>query len=106
MSAARARAEEADRGGPDAPVARLDNRSTPCALGLLKVRERLAELPLGATLEVVTRDRFAPFEVPAWVERAGLELTSLERRGFWLFSSTVFRIRKTAPVTAPVRRAA
>ncbi len=82
---------------------RLDNRATPCALGLLKVQERLATMPLGATLEVVTRDRFAPYEVPAWVERAGLELTALERRGFWVFGSTLFRIKKTAEVRAPSR---
>ncbi|MBW7917211.1 MAG: sulfurtransferase TusA family protein [Trueperaceae bacterium] len=86
-------------------VERLDNRATPCALGLLRVQERLAAMPVGATLEVVTRDRFAPYEVPAWVERAGLELTALEKRGFWLFGSTMFRIRKTTEVRAP-RRAA
>lgn len=80
-------------------VERLDNRSTPCALGLLRVRDRIAELPLGTTLEVVTRDRFARFEVPMWVERAGLELVSLEQRGFWLFASTVFRIRKTSELS-------
>lgn len=83
---------------------RLDNRSTPCSLGLLRVKERLAAMPLGATLEVVTRDKFAPYEVPMWVEREGLELTSMKRSGFWLFSSTLFRIRKTVAVKAPRRQ--
>ena len=83
---------------------RLDNRSTPCSLGLLRVKERLAAMPLGATLEVVTRDKFAPYEVPVWVEREGLELTGMKRSGFWLFGSTVFRIHKTVAVKAPRRK--
>lgn len=85
---------------------RLDNRSTPCSLGLLRVKERLAGMPLGATLEVVTRDKFAPYEVPVWVEREGLELTSIRHSGFWLFGSTIFRIRKTVAVRAPRRKIA
>lgn len=84
-------------------VHRLDNRSTPCSLGLLRVQQLLAGLPLGDMVEVVTRDRFAPYEVPAWVDRHGLELVAFERRGFWLFSTTTFRIRKTAVVRAPRR---
>ncbi len=84
-----------------ASVYRLDNRGSSCALGLLRVKQRLAELPMGAVLEVVTRDRFAPYEVPAWVEREGLELAALARSGFWLFSTTTFRIRKTVEVRAP-----
>ncbi|HZW28649.1 MAG TPA: sulfurtransferase TusA family protein [Trueperaceae bacterium] len=80
---------------------RLDNRGTSCAIGLIRIQERLAAMPLGDTLEVVTRDRFAPYEVPIWVERHGLELTSQERRGFWLLASTTFRIRKTAEVPPP-----
>ncbi len=80
---------------------RLDNRGTSCAIGLVRIHERLAEMPLGDILEVVTRDRFAPYEVPVWVERHGLELAAQERRGFWLFASTTFRIRKTAEVPPP-----
>lgn len=85
---------------------RLDNRSTPCSLGLLRVKQRLAEIPLGDVLEVTTRDRFAPYEVPAWVEREGLALDSLTKRGFWLFSTTTFRIRKTVEVKPPKRMVA
>ncbi len=90
--------------GAASTLHKLDNRATPCSLGLLRVKERLSEIPLGDTLEVVTRDRFAPYEVPAWVEREGLELTSLTRNGFWLFASTVFVIHKTVAVKAPRRR--
>lgn len=85
---------------------RLDNRGTPCSLGLLRVKQRLAELALGDALEVVTRDRFAPYEVPLWVERNGLELVSLQRGGLWIFATTTFVIRKTVEVKAPRVRAA
>jgi len=82
-------------------VHRLDNRGTPCSLGLLRVRKVLAELAIGDDLEVVTRDRFAPYEVPLWVEKNGLQLDSFKRSGFWIFSSTTFRIKKTVEVAAP-----
>lgn len=98
------------REAPERPVAgpagegavhKLDNRGSPCSLGLLRVKQRLAEMPLGDVLEVATRDRFAPYEVPAWVERQGLELVALWRSGFWLFSTTTFTIRKTVAVLPP-----
>ncbi len=82
-------------------VHRLDNRGTNCALGLLRVKQRMSELPLGALLEVVTRDRFASYEVPAWVEREGLDLEYSGRKGAWLFKSFVFGIRKTSLVSPP-----
>lgn len=85
---------------------RLDNRGTSCALGLIRIQERLASMQLGDSLEVVTRDRFAPFEVPVWVARHGLEITHQGTSGFWLFSATTFRIRKTAHVPMPRRSAA
>ena len=80
---------------------RIDNRKMPCALGLLHVQRVMAGIPLGDVVEVVTRDRFAPYEVPAWVDRLGLELVASERSGFWLFSKATFRIRKTVEVAAP-----
>lgn len=82
-------------------VHRIDNRRTPCALGLLHAQRVMAGIPLGDVVEVVTRDRFAPFEVPAWIDRLGLELLASERSGFWLFSTSTFRIRKTVEVAAP-----
>lgn len=85
-------------------VHRLDNRGTNCSLGLLRAKQRMAELPLGDLLEVVTRDRFAPYEVPAWAERDGLELEYSKRTGAWLFTCYVFGIRKTVPVRAPKLR--
>lgn len=85
---------------------RLDNRGTPCSLGLIRVRQKLAGLSIGDDLEVVTRDRFAPYEVPLWVEKQGLELTSLRTAGFWIFSTTTFLIKKTVDVSAPRVKAA
>ena len=80
---------------------RLDNRGSPCSLGLIRARHVLAKLRIGDLLEVVTRDRFAPYEVPLWVEKHGLRLHSLTRRGFWVFASTTFTIEKTVEVTPP-----
>jgi TusA-related sulfurtransferase len=79
----------------------LDNSNVNCSLGLVRVRQKLSELPLGDMLEVRTRDRFAPYEVPAWVERAGLEMASQRTKGFWLFATYVFCIRKVTAVEAP-----
>lgn len=84
---------------------RLDNRGSPCSLGLIRVKQRLSEIDLGDSLEVKTRDRFAAYEVPVWVERNGLELTSLTRGGLWLFATITFRIRKTVEVRPPRVRA-
>lgn len=79
----------------------LDNRNVSCSLGLVRVRQKLAEVPMGDLLEVRTRDRYAPYEVPAWVERVGLEMTFQKRKGFWLFATYVFCIRKVTAVEAP-----
>lgn len=92
--------------GAAGTVHKLDNRGSPCSLGLLRVKQRLADMPLGDVLEVVTRDRFAPYEVPAWVDRQGLQLVSLVRSGFWLFATTTFRIRKTVLVLPPRQKVA
>lgn len=85
-------------------VHRLDNRGLACALGLVKVKQVLAQIPLGDTVEVRTRDKFAPYEVPAWVEREGLELAHERRAGFWIFSTYEFAIRKNKEVSAPKLR--
>lgn len=79
----------------------LDNRGTPCSIGLLRVRETLAEMPLGDVLEVRTRDKFAPYEVPAWVERAGLEMLFVKRSGWGPFTVHTFGIKKNVDVAAP-----
>jgi len=96
-----ATAARASAAPPSGRLYRLDNRGSPCSLGLVRTRERLSELKLGDSLEVLTRDRYAPFEVPIWVERNGLELTSLTRRGLWLLATTTFVIKKTVEVRPP-----
>ncbi|MFA5593850.1 MAG: sulfurtransferase TusA family protein [Trueperaceae bacterium] len=79
----------------------LDNRNVTCSMGLVRVRQKLSEVPVGDLLEVRTRDRFAPYEVPAWVERVGLEMAYQRRKGFWLFATYVFCIRKVTSVAPP-----
>lgn len=72
----------------------LDNRGTSCALGLARVRQRMEQIALGDMLEVTSRDRFAPFEIPAWAERAGHELIGRRQVGRWWFAAHVITLRK------------
>jgi len=73
---------------------RLDNRGTSCALGLARVRQSMDRLAIGDVLEVTSRDRFAPYEIPTWAERAGHELVDRRRRGWGWFATHVITIRK------------
>lgn len=83
---------------------RLDNRQASCALGLARVRQRMDQIAIGDLLEVTSRDRYAPFEIPAWAERAGHELVERRRSGRWWFVTHVVTIRKREAVT-PYREA-
>lgn len=71
----------------------LDNRRTPCAVGLIRAARAVRELQPGTVLEIWTRDRVAPVEIPVWVERDGHELVSMDRRGSWPFGYFVARVR-------------
>lgn len=87
--------------GRDPGTAVLDNRSTPCATGLIRTRARMAELPPGDLLVVLSHDRFAPVELPLWAERHGHEVVRVERE--WRFPRTLHRItlRRTAGRRVP-----
>ncbi len=61
----------------------LDNRSTPCAVGLIRAAQRMSVMPAGATLEIWSRDHFAPMEIPLWADRDGYEVLSQDRCGRW-----------------------
>lgn len=61
----------------------LDNRRSPCAVGLIRAAKRMAALAPGSRLEIWSRDRFAPIEIPLWVERDGYRLLSSTRAGVW-----------------------
>ncbi len=63
------------------PLHRLDNRKTPCALGLIRAKEVMESLPSGTVLELLSRDIYAPYEVPAWASKYGYRLLGHERRG-------------------------
>jgi tRNA 2-thiouridine synthesizing protein A len=61
----------------------LDNRKSPCAVGLIKAARLMNTLPAGAVLEIWSTDRFAPTEISLWAERDGYELQSHTQRGSW-----------------------
>lgn len=75
---------------------RLDNRGTPCAVGLIRTDEVMKDLPPGSILELLSRDHFAPMEVELWAERDGHRLLSTARAGIWPFRYYRFLLKKAA----------
>lgn len=76
----------------------LDNRRTPCAVGLIRAARTLADLPGGTVLEIWSRDRFAPVEIPLWAETDGHDVVALGLRGAWPNRHYVFEVtKKPAP---------
>lgn len=73
----------------------LDNRRTPCAVGLIRAARAIRELAPGSVLEIWTRDRVAPVEIPVWVEREGHEIIRQERVGRWPRGYFLFEVRRT-----------
>jgi len=72
----------------------LDNRRTPCAVGLIKAARLMATLPAGTIMEIWSRDHFAPREIPMWAERDGHEVRDLGRHGAWPRRHFVFEVVK------------
>lgn len=65
------------------PATVLDNRRTPCAVGLIRAAKRMLELEPGMRLEIWSRDMFAPVEIPLWAGRDGYRVESQTRAGRW-----------------------
>jgi putative copper resistance protein D len=76
------------------PLHRLDNRGTPCALGLIRATEVMEALPSGAVLELLSKDVYAPYEVPAWAGKYGYRILKQERRGIFPFRYYRFLVGK------------
>lgn len=73
----------------------IDNRRTPCAVGLIRAARAIRELAPGSVLEIWTRDRVAPVEIPVWVEREGHEIIRQERVGHWPRGYFLFEVRRS-----------
>lgn len=73
----------------------LDNRRTPCAVGLIRAAQRMGELPPGTVLQIWSKDRFAPIEIPLWAEYDGHVVTRSDKGGTWPFRYFVFDITKS-----------
>lgn len=76
----------------------LDNRSTPCAIGLIRAATRMKEMSPGEMLEIWSRDHFAPMEISVWAERDGYKVITRSRAGTWPRRYHVFVVSK--PITA------
>jgi TusA-related sulfurtransferase len=74
----------------------LDNRSTPCAVGLIRAAQRMAALGPGATLTIWSRDHFAPVEIPLWADRDGYQVLRRARQGTWPRRYHVFVVSRAA----------
>lgn len=70
----------------------LDNRRTPCAVGLIRAAEAMAGVPEGEALEILTRDRFATVEIPLWAARSGHSAPIVRRAGLWPVRYWVFSV--------------
>lgn len=75
---------EPGRPGPDV----LDVRHLSCPLPIIRVKKALADVPVGAVLEVWATDPGALSDVPAWTRSTGHELLRMEDREspfkFWI----------------------
>lgn len=71
----------------------LDNRSTPCAVGLIRAARAIRSMRSGEVLEIWTRDRVAPIEIPVWVERDGHRIVRQSRVGRWPRGHFVFCVQ-------------
>lgn len=75
---------ESDAPASDAPAVEvIDNRRTPCAIGLIRAARRVQELAPATRVDILSKDRFAPMEVPIWAERDGHRLLGHGREGVW-----------------------
>jgi TusA-related sulfurtransferase len=72
----------------------LDNRRTPCAVGLIRAARSMLDLAPGARLEIWSRDIFAPMEIPLWAERDGYRVESHSKAGVWPRRHHVFVISR------------
>lgn len=72
----------------------LDNRSVQCAVGIIKVARLLQGLPEGTLVEVWSRDRFAPHEIPIRVNNDGHTVLEQEQTGSWPRKHWRFLIRR------------
>ena len=73
----------------------LDTSGLSCPLPVLKARKRLAGLPPGAVLRLVTTDPVAAIDVPDFCREAGHALLSTEEGEG---GRRVFLIRKAQPI--------
>jgi tRNA 2-thiouridine synthesizing protein A len=82
----------------------LDNRATPCAVGLIRARERMTTLEPGERLVVLSHDRFAPVELPLWAERAGHDVLDVARDRRFVRTLHRITLRKAGSATRPSPR--
>ena len=66
---------------PPMPDKTLDLKGLACPLPVLKTRKALAELPKGATLEVLSDDPGAPADFAAFAESTGNTLVEHTEKG-------------------------
>lgn len=53
------------------PALTIDGGDLGCARLLILLRRRIADLPEGAVVHLITRDPVAPIDLPVWCEMTG-----------------------------------
>ena len=54
----------------------IDLRGLTCPMPLLKLREKMKEVPVGEEVTVLTSDPGTVTEIPLWAEKAGVEVVN------------------------------
>ena len=59
-------------------ITQLDTRGLTCPMPLMLLKKSIADLPVGAVIEVVVTDPHAELDFEIWCERFGHKLNSID----------------------------
>lgn len=74
----------------------LDTRGLTCPMPLMMLKKAMADLTVGAIIEVVVTDPHAELDFEIWCERFGHNLTAVESHA--VEGEMLFRVVKTGQV--------
>ena len=69
--------------------------------GLIRAAEQMASMPPGSTLEIWSRDHFAPMEIPLWAAHDGYAVLANSRAGRWPRRYYVFLVGRPLQPNEP-----
>lgn len=60
------------------PDLTLDCKGYDCPIPVLKTRREISKVPIGGILEILTTDKGAKNDIPAWADTVGHEIVDIE----------------------------